>query len=117
MPLDDEIDERHALLKPSGKPGPFFGARHVIYAQLFAVIPCIVIGRGETLGDNLVIWVIRAGGVIFLPLAFFSVYICPFIVLLWVVTEFPQEKWALWSVPLSFALSFVLLLALLPAVQ
>jgi hypothetical protein len=112
------FDERQALLKPSGKWGPIFRARHLVRAQVIAVLPSVVVGLNERWGyyRNVEFMVRGVWGLVFSSLALF-VFVCPLLVMVRLATEFPREKWALWAVPLSIGLTFIEFWALLPAVS
>ena len=47
MSSEDEIDEPTSLLEFANRLGRPAGARLVVYIQLFALIPCVLIGRCE----------------------------------------------------------------------
>jgi hypothetical protein len=118
MSFDAEIDERRALLRPGGGRAPIFRARHLVHAQLIAVIPAVLVGIDERRGTHLIMefMTIGVGEFVFAGLTMFAVF-CPLMVLIRLATEFPPERRALWAVPLSIALTLVAMWALLPAVS
>lgn len=119
MSFDGEIDERRALLRPAGsRRGPIFRARHLVRAQLIAVIPAVVLGMAERRRTHSIQGLMTYGLVNFVFAGVtLSAFLCPLLVLVRLSTEFPQEKWAAWAIPLSIALTLVTMWALLPAVS
>jgi hypothetical protein len=80
---------------------------------MIAVIPSIILGRRE-------IWGYTRLANVFAPITLFvlfSPYIFPLAVLIRLTTESPREIWSIAALPLSVAVSFVQLVALLPLFQ
>jgi hypothetical protein len=116
---EEPIDERSAVRDPA--PGlPFLiKARHLVYAQLIAVLPSILLGRCEVWGYSRVL-MSGLQGVVLQPVTvvlFFSMSFFPLAIFVRSMNESPREKWAIATLPLSLGLSFVQFLALFPLVQ
>jgi len=115
MALDDVIDGPPAYRKSAKQQRLAIRARHLVYLQLFALIPSVLIGRSEQWGyafllEGLVANI--AGCVITLSALAF-----PLAILVLLVLEHPRERWSWAAAPVSIAMSFAQFLAILPAIS
>jgi hypothetical protein len=91
-------------------------ARHVVYLQLFALLPSVLVGRCEEWGCPSLLHaaIVGTGSVIVI---FWTAFLFPFAILALLANDHPPERWSWAAARLSFAMSFASLLAVLPLVQ
>jgi hypothetical protein len=115
MALEDAIDYPTVLRKLPDDRRVGILARHIVYVQLFALIPSVLIGRCEEFGYGAFLETMGATGAV--PLIAWSALLFPPVTfVIW--ARHPLQERRSWAAPpLSLAMSFAQLLAVLPSVS
>lgn len=119
MSLADEIDGPAALEKPASRPRPVHRVRHVVYPQLIAVILSVLFGQCEVWGYADVLETGMLGGLfaVLVPLLGLTATAFPIVMVDAVQDQEPRRITTWLAVPLSIAMSFTQILALMPLVS
>ncbi len=120
MSAEDEIAEPTSLLELANRHRRSARARLVVYIQLFALIPCVLIGRCELWGYAELLETGIIGMLLFSPMALalsWSALLFPIAVVALLRREKPRERWSWVAAPLSILISFTQILALVPLFQ